>query len=627
MAKTVTAAGITTGKRFPFVRVPLFSLPASTARELSGVEMIMWIPLVSEEQRGKWSDFVQAEKGWYDESKQLSRSDLATEVLTQESYEANSTIRDFIWRGNRSLDGTIEEAPPGQLFAPIWQCSPPPYSPKFLNYDMMQESFILNMLLSLVQGRDGLMTPTRKEFADLPDSFAISNEEQDYFHEIYSVKVEGGSADHPHAMHVQPVFDEINEFDGKMVGFLSSIVSWDRFLANLLPDGVKGITAVLRNTCNESFTYELEGRRVGAGIIQLDIGFVNVALTVKHFPRTISQAAFLGVGDLHDPKYEDTEVVVPLPTYTNNETVTTSGHCVYSLSLYFSDAFKSTSESNTATFCTVAVAIIFMLMVGTFCMYDRFVRRRNMTIVNEAARSNAMISSLFPTQVRDRLFAARDDNASKAPEANLKSMMHSGSFADVRADGEASDIMYKSKPIADLFPETTILFADIAGFTAWSSVREPSQVFILLETIFRGFDEIAKKRRVFKVETVGDCYVAVSGLPDPRKDHAVVMARFARDCMVRMRFLTKKLEVTLGPDTGDLAMRMGMHSGPVTAGVLRGERSRFQLFGDTMNTAARMEHNGLRDKIQMSQETADLLIAAGKSNWLSPREDSKFFFC
>ena len=88
-----------------------------------------------------------------------------------------------------------------------------------------------------------------------------------------------------------------------------------------------------------------------------------------------------------------------------------------------------------------------------------------------------------------------------------------------------------------------------------------------------------------------------------------------------LRILTKKLEVTLGPDTGDLAMRIGMHSGPVTAGVLRGERSRFQLFGDTMNTAARMEHTGTRDRVHMSQETADLLIAAGKTSWLSQRED------
>ena len=189
----------------------------------------------------------------------------------------------------------------------------------------------------------------------------------------------------------------------------------------------------------------------------------------------------------------------------------------------------------------------------------------------------------------------------------------------------------------DFFPNTTVMFADIAGFTAWSSTREPFQVFMLLETIYGAFDEIARKRRVFKVETVGDCYMAVCGVPTPRKDHATAMCRFARDCLFKMHEVTRNLEVALGPDTTDLTFRIGLHSGPVTGGVLRGDGCRFQLFGDTMNTAARvssvtnkgtvsilplltfnlcfipkMESTGLRDCVHISAATASILSGAGK---------------
>ena len=94
-------------------------------------------------------------------------------------------------------------------------------------------------------------------------------------------------------------------------------------------------------------------------------------------------------------------------------------------------------------------------------------------------------------------------------------------------------------------------------------MRDPTQVFMLLEAIYSAFDVIARRRGVFKVETIGDSYVAVTGLPDPQRDHALIMARFARDCRIRFKEITRTLELALGPDTGDLCMRFGMHSGPV----------------------------------------------------------------
>jgi Adenylate and Guanylate cyclase catalytic domain/3'5'-cyclic nucleotide phosphodiesterase len=124
-----------------------------------------------------------------------------------------------------------------------------------------------------------------------------------------------------------------------------------------------------------------------------------------------------------------------------------------------------------------------------------------------------------------------------------------------------------------------------------------------------------------QIETIGDSYVCVTGVPDPKDDHAVSMTRFAFECLQRFNRLTKQLETQLGPSTGDLQARIGMHSGSVTAGVIRGERARFQLFGDTMNTASRMESNGLPGQIQVSEATAQLLRQAGKERWLTARKE------
>ena len=251
-----------------------------------------------------------------------------------------------------------------------------------------------------------------------------------------------------------------------------------------------------------------------------------------------------------------------------------------------------------------------MLVALVFLIYDVLVQQRNEKIVVTAARSNAIVSSMFPDAIRDHLL---EQNAAQTKQGQLKSYLRNG---EVVGSGNLS-----SKPLADLFLATTVMFADISCFTAWSSVRDPTQVFTLLEAVYKVFDAIANRRRVFKVETVGDCYVAVTGLPEPKKDHAIVMARFAREIMNTMDKVTRELELTLGPGTAELKLRIGMHSGPVTGGVLRGGRSRFQLFGDTMNTTARIESSGARGCIHLSSETAELLIKSGKQSWVKKRDE------
>jgi hypothetical protein len=155
------------------------------------------------------------------------------------------------------------------------------------------------------------------------------------------------------------------------------------------------------------------------------------------------------------------------------------------------------STSNPIIYTSMAV-MIFVFTSMVFLLYDFMVERRQKLVMSTAVRTNAIVSSLFPEAVRDKLF----QTGSTAKNKGDISENARDTIRQTESDMIAS---FTASPIAELYPETTVLFCDIAGFTAWSASRQPWEVFHLLETIYGEFDQIARQRKVFKVETIGDC--------------------------------------------------------------------------------------------------------------------------
>ena len=154
--------------------------------------------------------------------------------------------------------------------------------------------------------------------------------------------------------------------------------------------------------------------------------------------------------------------------------------------------------------------------------------------------------------------------------------------------------------IADHVECATILFADVVNFTPFAQRLSPAEVVGTLDQLFSHFDTLVERHGLEKIKTIGDCYMAAAGVPDPCTDHATRAAVLALD----MRAAAATTAIA-GQDR--LELRIGINSGPVTAGVIGTKRFLYDLWGDAVNTASRMEFNGTPGEIQITGGTYELL--------------------
>jgi class 3 adenylate cyclase len=204
-----------------------------------------------------------------------------------------------------------------------------------------------------------------------------------------------------------------------------------------------------------------------------------------------------------------------------------------------------------------------ILLLGDAVHSRRALRRAYRLLEAERARSEGLLRAMLPASIAGRL-------------------------------------KQRQEVIADASPQVTVLFADIVDFTAHAERSPPEATVALLNELFSQFDAMTETRGLEKIKTVGDAYMVAGGLPDPMPDHAGAVAELA----LEMLEVADRRSL---PDGGPVRLRIGVASGPVVAGVIGRRRFSYDLWGDTVNTASRMETTGVPGCIQVTERTRELL--------------------
>jgi hypothetical protein len=228
----VTKAAMEKNESFPFVSVDLYEIIGSQARKMSGVDQIIWGPVVDADQYDAWTIYSAENIGWYKASVELYMAE------PEEDEEDDRRLEEYDFSDtNYEISSPAEgqDVGPGP-WAPIWQVSPPPPSSSAINLDMYAYG--------------------TKALDDAVDAFRMGLMTQ-------VIDAESENKDSPRSVVVEPVFEHLlDDETAPIVGHIYSLFTWETYFSSLLPEGVNGFLAVLKNSCGQSFTYALNGKSV-----------------------------------------------------------------------------------------------------------------------------------------------------------------------------------------------------------------------------------------------------------------------------------------------------------------------------------------------------------------------------
>jgi hypothetical protein len=558
LATAIQAHAVATSAVWPFVTVPFFEERVDTITSLTGAYKIVFFPIVSHNNKDKWERYSVNHRGW------INDSYVGQEALYGSSDyglpASDESYIDFLWGPeyyNVSRDGkdgvpNFESGISDSIFTsrhegkqlhvvteqkeyyiPQWQAAPIDwYYWSSINLDYTQfQDFAESTTISMDTGAavlgeawadaytpgfiSTMIFPIYKEFHTSPQRQQQQQQQQ------------GGNG---------------------VVGFLGADIYWGRYLTKILPENARGVYVVIENTIQlHVMTYQIFGDNatfVGEG--DLHERKYDDQVESFRFGEQLYASALHGSSSSSSSSF-----YTGTPLY--------DGFIQYTFHIYPSEELERQYVTRKPVLYTIVTLVIFSVTSLFFVLYDCLVERRQKLMMNRAVVSDAIVSSLFPRSVKSRLYGVAGGDVNNNGNRRINHHHHhpqrSTDPSKVRFDqplpvthevsghgqGDPSEVyendehetrpisfsrhqstvnptttatatttsstissdLATSPPIADLYTDTTILFADIVGFTAWSSTRPPVDVFRLLESVYGAFDEIAERRGVFKVETIG----------------------------------------------------------------------------------------------------------------------------
>ena len=397
LSVSITAYALESNLQFPFVTIPSFEISGSITRVLAGGLFVMWMPYVTEENRDEWeaftrqhSDYLYASVELEDELRIRQDTKFGLKTVQQHDYpNLTHPVSDYpldepfhghIWNASTGGDRQADNTGP---YAPIWQTSPSVRQPGRINNNGLQHPATGPAVKEVVRTSQAVL------------SVANNFQKDVHIQNVLDRYLTAGQYRHHRETYIgdwvsplgYPVFNNFKtEEEGReLVGILYSNIYWRLFLDDILPPNVQGVIAVIENSNNQTFSYRLDGPDV----------------------------TYLGTGDYHETEFDYLGVSAEVISYvkkragpetTGYTTVDLNSDFIsYQLRVYPSNDMKQMYTSNKPMIYTIVAALIFLITSSMFILYDWLVERRQEIVMDRAVKSSAVVSSLFPEQVRDRL--------------------------------------------------------------------------------------------------------------------------------------------------------------------------------------------------------------------------------